>query len=317
LKSQGPSIIYISHFIEEVKQLADKITVLRDGKSVAASPAPDLDTDKIIELMIGRTVDDLYPHSHRSPGDAVLEIKNLRGLTKPVDASLTLRRGEVLGIAGLVGTGRTELLRSIFGLDKIKTGSIRIGVYGGPASPADRWSQGIGLLSENRKEEGLALNLSIAENVTLSKLGILGRLGFISPSRQAEAVKNWISCLEIKCLGPWQKASDLSGGNQQKVAFARLLQHDVDILLLDEPTRGIDVAAKAAIYKIIDDLACGCEKSLRPPKAVIVVSSYLPELMGICDRIAVMCRGVLGPARPVNQVAEHMLMLEAVGKGAK
>ncbi len=168
------------------------------------------------------------------------------------------------------------------------------------------------MLSEDRKQEGLASSLSIADNVTLSRLEGFGPAGLILPAKQAAATRLWIERLGVHCRGPWQRVGDLSGGNQQKVALARLLQHEVDIWLLDEPTRGIDVAAKAVIYRIIDELASG--KTGLVPKAILVVSSYLPELMGVCDRIAVMCRGRLGPAREVSQVDEHALMLEATGQ---
>jgi ribose transport system ATP-binding protein len=174
--------------------------------------------------------------------------------------------------------------------------------------------QGAGILSEDRKEEGLALSLTVADNVTLSRLTGFGPLGLVLPSRQDRAAKRWIEQLGIRCRGPRQSVSSLSGGNQQRVALARLLQHDVDVLLLDEPTRGIDVAAKAMIYKLIDELATGSPSQGREPKAILMVSSYLPELMGVCDRIAVMCRGKLGPIHKIKEIDEHKLMLEATGQ---
>jgi len=313
LARQGKAIVYISHFIEEVQRVADRVTVLRDGKVVGSSDVAVITTDEIIALMVGRQVEELYPRSTRQPGEVVLEIEDLAGVEKPESASLQLHRGEVLGIAGLVGAGRTELLRSLFGLDPIRKGKIRLGVYIGPASPMRRWTQGAGILSEDRKEEGLALSLSVADNVTLSKLKGFGPLGLVLPSRQDRATQCWIERLGIRCRGPRDPLSSLSGGNQQRVALARLLQHDVDILLLDEPTRGIDVAAKAMIYKLVDELATGCPAEGRPAKAVLMVSSYLPELMGVCDRVAVMCRGRLGPVHRIDEVDEHKLMLEAIG----
>jgi len=174
--------------------------------------------------------------------------------------------------------------------------------------------QGAGFLSEDRKEEGLALSLSVADNLTLSKLRGFGPLGLVLPSRQDKATRLWLERLDIRCLGPRQLVSSLSGGNQQKVALARLLLHDVDVLLLDEPTRGIDVAAKALVYKLINALATGSPAEGRKPKAVLMVSSYLPELMGVCDRVAVMCRGKLGPTYRIDEVDEHKLMLEATGQ---
>jgi len=317
LKQQGKAIVYISHFIEEVKRVADKVAVLRDGQMVGSSDVAAISTDEIISMMVGRQVEDLYPRSARQAGEIVLEVKGLAGLEKPKSASLQLHRGEVVGIAGLIGAGRTELLRSLFGLDPVRAGQIKLGLYTGPASPVRRWMQGAGILSEDRKEEGLALALSIADNVTLSKLRGFGPLGLVLPSRQDKAAKRWIKELGIRCRGPKQSVLSLSGGNQQRVALARLLQHDVDVFLLDEPTRGIDVAAKALIYKLIDKLASGSPTEGREPKAVLMVSSYLPELLGVCDRVAVMCRGKLGPTHPIDQVDEHKLMLEATGQEIK
>ena len=316
LKRQDKAIVYISHFIEEVKRVADQVTVLRDGKVVGSSDVAAITTDEIIALMVGRQVEELYPRSARKAGEVVLEIEDLAGVEKPESASLQLHRGEVLGVAGLVGAGRTELLRSLFGLEPVKQGRIRLGVYTGPASPVRRWMQGAGILSEDRKEEGLALSLSVADNVTLSRLKGFGPLGLVLPSRQDRATQRWIERLGIRCRGPREPVSSLSGGNQQRVALARLLQHDVDVLLLDEPTRGIDVAAKAMIYKLIDALASGSPAEGRAPKAVLMVSSYLPELMGVCDRVAVMCRGRLGLTRQIDEVDEHKLMLEAIGQEA-
>ena len=314
LKKQGKAIVYISHFIEEVKRVADRVTVLRDGRVVGTSEIQTISTDEIVAMMVGRQVDELYPRSSRRAGEAVLEIEDLAGAEKPISASLELHRGEVLGIGGLVGAGRTELLRSLFGLAPVRSGKIRLGVYTGPASPVRRWLQGAGLLSEDRKAEGLALSLSVAENMTLSRLKGFGPLGLVFPGRQNKAANRWIEKLAIRCRGPRQPVQSLSGGNQQRVALARLLQHDVDVFLLDEPTRGIDVAAKALIYRLIDDLATGSPAEGRKPKAVLIVSSYLPELMGVCDRVAVMCRGRLGPMHRVEEVDEHKLMLEATGQ---
>jgi ribose transport system ATP-binding protein len=256
--------------------------------------------------MAGRQVDHLFPHSPRQPGDVALEVRDLAGLVLPTSATLALRRGEVVGIAGLAGAGRTELLRAIFGLDAVRSGQVRVGASVGPASPTARLAQGVGFLSEDRTREALALPLSIADNLTLSKLGGLGPGPLVLPSRQREASKKWVADLGIRCRDTSQPAWQLSGGNQQKVALGRLLYHDVDVLLLDEPTRGIDVGSKAQIYDVIDRLAAA-------GKAVLLVSSYLPELLGVCDRIAVMRRGILGPARPVGELTEHAVLMEATG----
>ena len=301
LRSSGHAIVYISHFLEEVKEISDRYTVLRDGRSVGGGATAGADTGHIISLMVGREVKDLYPRSARTSGEVILDVTDLAGAPKPARATLTLHRGEVLGIAGLVGAGRTELLRALFGLDAVRSGRVRASAYVGPASPARRWSQGVGMVSEDRKAEGLALAMSIGDNLTLSNVPAI-----TSPSARGRSSRLWIEALSVRCRSPHQPVADLSGGNQQKVALARLLHHDVDVLLLDEPTRGIDVGSKAQIYRAIDDLA-------RRRKAILMVSSYLPELLGICDRVAVMCRGVLGPARRVEEVSEHQVMLEATG----
>lgn len=314
LKKQGKAIVYISHFIEEVKRVADRVTILRDGKVAGQSATDAISPAEIVAFMVGREVEDLYPRSHRQAGEVVLEITELSGMEKPRSVSLQLRRGEVLGIAGLVGAGRTELLRALFGLDAIRSGSVRLGVYSGAAGPRHRWQQGAGLVSENRKEEGLAMTMSVADNMTLSRLRGFGPCNMVMPRRQHRATRRWIAELGIHCRGPGQRVSELSGGNQQKVAIGRLLQHGVDVLLLDEPTRGIDVAAKATIYRLIDELASGKKGTGNGGKAILMVSSYLPELLGICDRVAVMCRGRLGPARPVMEINETQLMLEATGQ---
>jgi ribose transport system ATP-binding protein len=306
LQAEGVSVLYVSHFLEEVKAIADAYTVLRDGRTAGAGAMEGTDTHTLVEKMAGRAVGTLFPRSERAPGEVVLEVADLAGTSKPRRASLALRRGEVLGIAGLVGAGRTELLRAVFGLDPVRAGTVKVRAIAGPASPAQRLAQGVGLLSEDRKGEGLATGLSVADNLTLSTLSRLGPLGFVSGRRQRAATQRWIGELGIRCQGPGQRAADLSGGNQQKVALARLLEHDVDVFLLDEPTRGIDVGSKAQIYALIDRLALA-------GKAVLLVSSYLPELLGVCDRIAVMSRGELGPARPARDLTEHAVLLSATG----
>jgi ribose transport system ATP-binding protein len=215
----------------------------------------------------------------------------------------------VLGIAGLVGAGRTRLVRTIFGLAPVKGGRIRVAACTGPASPRERWEQGVGMLSEDRGSEGLAHSMSIADNITLSHLAPLGPRGFVRPSRQRHAAARWIERMDIRCADPRQPVAELSGGNQQKVAVARLLHHDVDVLILDEPTKGIDVGSKAQIYRLIDEI-------VGAGKAVLLVSSYFPELLGVCDRIAVMSRGRLGPVRGVAEWNEHSLLMEASGARA-
>jgi ribose transport system ATP-binding protein len=308
LKADGHAVVYISHFIEEVKEVADRFVVLRDGKNAGEGPIAGTTREGIVSLMIGRRMDDFYPRSPRQAGGAVLEVEGLQ----PGDARFTLHRGEVLGIAGLMGAGRTRLMRTLFGLEAVRGGRIRLAAFTGAAPPARRWEQGMGLVSEDRKGEGLATGLPVADNLTLTRLRGLGPGALVVPSRQDSAARRWIDALAIRCRGPRQAVAELSGGNQQKVAIARLLHHDVDVFLLDEPTLGIDVGSKAQIYGLVDSLVSRTEGG-RPPRAVLMVSSDFAELLGVCDRVAVMCRGRLGPARPVAELDEHRLVMEATG----
>ncbi len=314
LKQAGLAIVYISHFLEEVQAISDRYTVLRDGLTVGGGDTTAASVHEIVSLMVGREIEDLYPRSDRKTGEVLLTIRSVEGRAKPTSASFELRRGEILGISGLAGAGRTELIRAVFGLDEVVAGDVKIGAYEGPLSPGRSWRERAGMVSEDRKREGLATGLSIADNITLPRLGGLGPIGLVVPSRQDAVCRPWIARLGLKCQSPRQPVHALSGGNQQKVAIARLLHADVDVLLLDEPTRGIDVGSKAEIYRQIDELAAGDRQARRPPKAVLLVSSYLPELLGVCDRIAVMSRGRLTPPRPVADWDEHRLMLAATGQ---
>ena len=296
LKSQGKAIVYISHFLDELREIADRIAILRDGELVHEGSMADIAEPAIIRHMVGREMNELFPRSDREPGEVILEVKELSGDNKPKQASFSLRRGEVCGVAGLNGAGRTELLRSIFTLDAVRSGSVNIG-SSSPIDIRNSWQLGAGFVSEDRKEEGLALNMSIAENLTMP-----GRAGwrFSSASNDREA-QEFSTKLRVKARTVQQNISDLSGGNQQKVAIARLLHSGCEVLILDEPTRGIDIGSKAEIYELIDGLA-------KDGKAVLIVSSYLPELLGICDRIAVMNRGVLTDFVPVGQTSQEKLM---------
>jgi ribose transport system ATP-binding protein len=307
LKAQGHAIVYISHFIEEVKTITDRFVVLRDGTNAGGGVTAETANEAIVALMVGTAPGDLFPRSPRHQGETILEVTAL----EPGSATFSLHRGEILGIAGLMGAGRTRLLRRIFGLEPVRSGRIRVGAYSGHTAPSDPWSEGMGLLSEDRKSEGIALTLSVADNLTMTRLDPFGPGVFVLPSRQREASAQWISRLDIKCASPAQSAVELSGGNQQKIAIARLLHHDVDVFILDEPTRGIDVGSKAQIYRLIDALVA--DSSERRARAVLMVSSYLPELLGLCDRIAVMRRGRLEPPRPIAGLTEHDLMMQATG----
>lgn len=316
LKRQGLAIVYISHFIEEVTQVSDRFVVLRDGRNAGDGVTADASGGRIVSLMVGRTLDELYPHGPRAIGEPLLELDELAP-DRLSPASFVLRRGEVFGIAGLLGAGRTCLLRGLFGLDAVRGGTVTLGVHRGPSAPSDWWGHGMGMLSEDRTGEGLAMGLNVADNMTMTRLEGPARGFFVSPARQGASTRRWIERLDIRAAGPAQQVSRLSGGNQQKVALARLLHHDVDVLVLDEPTRGIDVASKAEIYRLIDELVAGpgAGRTGRQ-KAVLIVSSYFPELLALCDRIAVMARGRLGQPRAASEWTEHALVLEASATGA-
>ncbi|MFI5356004.1 MAG: sugar ABC transporter ATP-binding protein [Opitutales bacterium] len=292
LQAQGVSIIYISHFLEEVRQIAQTFTVLKDGQTVGSGDVAATAQAEIVRLMVGREVTELYPRRTPRPGAAAFALPG-------AEPTMQVRAGEILGLAGLIGAGRTELVRAAFGLD----GADR------QVTPARRWREAVGFLSENRKEEGLMLPLSLAENLALPKFPRLARAGWLPPRRVEAAARGWIEKLGIKARHAGQPVVELSGGNQQKVALARLLEYPARVLLLDEPTRGIDVGSKAQIYELIARLADeGC--------AIVMVSSYLPELFGLCDRIAVMRRGAMVDCRPTRDWTEPTLMTAAIGAAA-
>ncbi len=303
LRSSGIAIGYISHFLEEVRAIAERYTVLRDGEAVATGSMAGVELKSLIREMVGRDLGEIFPTVPHEPGEIVLELSRVHARHQfPLRADLSLRRGEILGIAGLVGAGRTELLRAIFGLDRVLSGQVVVkGVESVRATPRLRIGQGVGFLSEDRKEEGLALGRSIEDNISYPALQRHARWGWLNLRDRRRAVLDLLRKVNVKCEGPAQEVGALSGGNQQKVALARLLHQGADVILLDEPTRGIDVGSKAEIYRLIGELAA-------QGAAVVMVSSYLPELFGVCDRLAVMCRGVLTEPRPITEWDQHNVM---------
>jgi len=299
LAAHGVAVVYISHFLEEVREIADRYTVLRDGRSVDTGVLSTTTDEQIVTRMVGREMARLIPQRlPRTIGDVVLSVTGLSAPPRLVNASFDLRRGEILGIAGLVGSGRTELVRALFGMGRVTSGEIvvdgnLVDVHRG--KPAARLREGFGYLSEDRKGEGLALPLSVADNLTATRLAAFSRRGgWIDLGAQHDNARRWMDALSIRARSPVDRVRTLSGGNQQKVAIGRLLHQDAAVLLLDEPTRGIDIGSKAQVYEIISRCA-------EEGKAVLVVSSHLPELFELCDRIAVMNRGRLSPARPVSE----------------
>lgn len=314
LRARGISIIYISHFLEEIREIADSFTVLRDGKSVAAGEIANVSDDFLVTQMVGRPVESLFPE--RKPvspsGETILEVRELSAPPGLREASFELRRGEILGIAGLMGAGRSEMVRALFGIDTAAAGAVVLNGRTASArggKPSMRLLQGLGYLSEDRKNEGLALPLSIADNITMTRFSSCSRFGWLDLAEQRKQSDTLVRDLDVRAASSTQTVGTLSGGNQQKVALARLVHQQADVLLLDEPTRGIDIGSRARIYEMIATLA-------EQGKAILMVSSYLPELFGMCDRLAVMARGRLSPALSISEWTPELVMQAAIGSTA-
>jgi len=310
IQARGIGIVYISHRFDELRQVGDRISVLRDGRSIGTIPSQGFREDEVIQMMVGRSIDDMYPHFHRPTDDTLLAVENLRLLPGSAPLSLTVRRGEVVGISGLVGSGRTELLKTIFGARRLLSGRI---VYNGKKingwRPRRLVRAGMAYLSEDRKTEGLITAMTIRENVTLASLFRLFRSGVISQRKESEAARKRVQQLRIVARSVEQTVGTLSGGNQQRTVFAKWRAAEPQLLLLDEPTRGIDVGAKSQIYKMIDEIAA-------QGLGVLMVSSELPELIGMSDRIYVMRGGTLVAELTERKAMTQAGILEHILKGA-
>ncbi|MBD5462067.1 MAG: sugar ABC transporter ATP-binding protein [Lachnospiraceae bacterium] len=290
LRKKGVTMVYISHKMDEIKRIADDITIMRDGTYVGTWPAADMTTDQIIAKMIGRELTNVYPDKVNSPGDVIMEVKNLSSIhTKSFqDVSFTLRKGEILGFGGLVGAQRTELMEGIFGIRGVASGEIYMnGKKIKIKHPIDAMNAGIGLITEDRRGNGIFGCLSIKDNVGISVYNKFLKAGFVLDHKTINGiVDDNIKKLRIKTPSMKEHIANLSGGNQQKVIVSRWLANDPDVLIMDEPTRGIDVGAKHEIYEIMNDLA-------KQGKAIIMISSEMSELLGMADRVYVMCNGRL------------------------
>jgi ribose transport system ATP-binding protein len=285
LKAEGVALIYISHHLDEAFEISDRITVLRDGRHIATLPTSSLDMERLITLMVGRDLSEQFPKESAPLGAEVLRVENLTQGKRLKNISFSLRAGEVLGVAGLVGAGRTELVRALFGADPIDSGRILIdGVPVTIRSPQDAIRHGIALLTEDRKRQGLILGMNVRENTTLSILGGLTRGWFTDRRKESAITQSFIDSMAIKTPNQEQLVSNLSGGTQQKVVLAKWMATQPKILIFDEPTRGIDVGAKVEIYKLMNTLA-------KQGVAIIMVSSELPEILGMSDRVMVIREG--------------------------
>ena len=302
LKAEGVSVIYISHHLEETFQISDRITVLRDGHHISTQPTDTLNVDKLIRLMVGRDLSEQFPKETAARGDEILRVEGLNQGTRLLDISFTAYAGEVLGLAGLVGAGRTELVRAIFGADPIDSGQFF--VDGKPVtikSSRDAVSHGIGLLTEDRKRQGLFLQMNVRENITMSVLERLTRSLVTNQKKEAVLTQEYIDSLAIKTSGQDQPAINLSGGTQQKVVLSKWLATTPRMLIFDEPTRGIDVGAKVEIYRMMNDLA-------KQGVAILMVSSELPEILGMSDRIMVIAGGRIRGFLNREEATEEKIM---------
>ena len=303
LKSHGIGIIYISHRLDEIFTITDRVVVLRDGKNVGERSTAQITRNEMIELMVGRELKDEFPTRTVSVGAPRLEVSGLRRGRAVRDVSFSVRRGEILALTGLVGAGRTETVRLIFGADPREAGEIRLdGNVLAIRSPQDAIAAGIGLLTEDRKLQGLVLGHSVRENFGLPNLDRLSTRGFVQTRREREEFGRYVEQLKIKVPNQEQRAGNLSGGNQQKVVLAKWLARNCDVLIFDEPTRGIDVGAKFEIYLLMNELVAA-------GKAIVMISSELPEVLGMADRILVMHEGrVTGEIADARRATQEQIM---------
>ena len=308
LKRQGIGVIYISHRLNEIFQIADRVTVMRDGEHVATTPIGQLTRQRMIEQMVGRRIENEFPKHRQAIGEPRLVVRGLSRGASVRDVSFEVRRGEVLALTGLVGAGRTETVRLIFGADRRDAGTIALdGRDLAIRQPRDAIAAGICLLTEDRKSQGLVLGLSVRENFGLPNLAAFSTAGFVRRGQERDAFAGFVKALSIRIPHQEQAARNLSGGNQQKVVLAKWLQRNAEVVIFDEPTRGIDVGAKYEIYLLINELA-------RAGKAVVMVSSELPEVLGMSDRILVMHEGrITGEISDVAAATQEQIMTLAVG----
>ncbi len=307
LKAQGTLILYISHRLDEVFEIADRITVLKDGELVGTVKPSESDQNQLIKMMVGRSLGEIFPVRKAPSGEVALEVRRLTQKGSFSDISFALRRGEILGMFGLVGSGRTQVARSIFGADKFTSGEILLdGSPIHPRSPREAVTAGIALLTEDRKRDGLVMNCTIRDNVSLASYRLLSRYGVINRRKQGAEVKKMVQDLDVRPPLLDQLVSHLSGGNQQKLVLAKWLMTHAKVLILDEPTRGVDVATKVEIYHIIDELA-------NNGMSILLISSELPEILGMSDRALVMREGRLVGEFARTEATEERLLASAAG----
>jgi len=311
LKAQGVAVIYVSHRLAEIKEICDRVTVLRDGCFAGRAEVGEIEIEDMIRMMVGRELHDMYPRSRAEIGPPLLSVEKLSTRDKLEQVSFQLHRGEILGLAGLVGSGRTELARAIFGADEKVGGTVRVnGTVCEIKQPQDAIKQRIGLVPEDRKGQGLVLMMNVKENTTLVGLHKLLRLGRLNLGREECVSEEYRDKLHIVTPGIHEIVSNLSGGNQQKVVLSKWLYADCSVLIIDEPTRGIDVGAKVEIYELMKELV---EKGM----GILMISSEMPELIGLCDRILVMHEGRLAGELKRDEFREETIMVYATGQASR
>lgn len=309
LRGHGVGIVYISHRLEEVETIANRVTVLRDGNTVSTRSVEGVSRAELIRLMVGRDLQAIFPKRAVAMGDTALEVRNLGCRAAGIrDISFSVRSGEILGFAGLVGSGRTQLAEALFGLTTPDRGEILLRGSGVRiASPAEAIRHGIGYVPEDRRRYGVVLEMPVAENVTLASLQSVSRSGLIDGARERSVARAYVERLAIKTPSLYTETGALSGGNQQKVALARWLATDPKVLILDEPTQGVDIGSKSEIHQMIGELA---ERGM----AILLISSELPEILGMSDRVAVMHRGTLAGILPRGEATQEAILALALGE---
>ncbi|MEK4059121.1 MULTISPECIES: sugar ABC transporter ATP-binding protein [Paenibacillus] len=307
LKKEGVSIVYISHRMEEIFTICDRITVMRDGKTIDTQAIPDTDFDDVVRKMVGRQLTDRFPQRVFQPGEVVLEVKNACKTGKFKDVNFSVRAGEIIGFSGLMGSGRTEIMRALFGLDTLDSGEVKIrGKQAAIRNPHDAMQAGIGFVTEDRKDEGLILDFSIRDNMAMTNLSSFAPKGVIIDKKEKDFADLLIQRLQIKTESSSTLARQLSGGNQQKVVIAKWIGIGLSVLILDEPTRGVDVGAKREIYQLMNELT---ERGV----AILMVSSELPEILGMSDRIIVVHEGEIGGELSRQEATQESIMTLATG----
>jgi ABC-type sugar transport system ATPase subunit len=307
LRSEGCGILYISHRLEEISSIADRITVLRDGEAIACREAAEVERSELIRLMVGRPIHSIFPKREVPIGDTALEVRNLRNDSVGLkDISFSVRQGEIFGLAGLVGSGRTELARTLFGLTPSDSSILLEGKRTRISSPAEAIRRGIGYVPEDRRQHGVVLEMSVAVNISLANLRSVSRWGLIDRDREDDLAKGYVNDMRIKTASVSAAAGTLSGGNQQKVALARWMAIHPRIMILDEPTQGVDVGSKSEIHDLIVQMA---ERGV----AILLISSELPEVLGMSDRIGVMHGGRMMGILPRQEATQSSIMSMAFG----